>query len=125
MRNISFSLTTPQFRKRIKRVTRRMGWINLKVGDVLMGVEKGMGLKPGEQIVRLGPIRVTDVRREPLRMMVDDLDYGRAETTAEGYPPGTEKHDPVVFVEFFCGSHKGCVPWSPVTRIEFEYLDEG
>ena len=40
MRNISFMLTTQQFRNRTKTVTRRMGWWNLKPGDILMGVEK-------------------------------------------------------------------------------------
>lgn len=44
-RNISFALTTPQFRARTKWVTRRLGWLFLKPGDTLMGVEKGMGLK--------------------------------------------------------------------------------
>lgn len=51
MKNISFMLTTEQVRTRIKTVTRRMGWRNSKPGDVLCGVEKGMGLKAGEKIV--------------------------------------------------------------------------
>lgn len=123
MRNISFSLTTPQFRARTKTVTRRMGWINLAAGDVLMGVEKGMGLKPGEQIVRLGPIRILSTRREPLRMMIDDRDYGRAECVFEGFGDHPDLSHPAVFVSFFCASHKGCKPHSVVTRIEFEYVD--
>ena len=118
MRNISFALTTQQFKTRIKTVTRRMGWLNLKVGDVLCGVEKGQGLRPGEKLARLGPIKVTDVRREPLRLMLDDLDYGFAETVREGFPGST----PSEFVEFFCRSHKGCTPNSEVTRIEYAYL---
>ena len=43
-------LTQDQVRRRFKRVTRRLGWRNLKVGDVLCGVEKAMGLKAGEKI---------------------------------------------------------------------------
>lgn len=50
MRNISFALTTPQFKSRSKDVTRRIGWWFLKPGDVVMGVEKGMGLKKGEKV---------------------------------------------------------------------------
>jgi hypothetical protein len=48
MRNISFSITRFQFCDRTKTVTRRLGWAKLKPGDVLMGVEKAMGLKKGE-----------------------------------------------------------------------------
>lgn len=123
MRNISFALTTPQFLDGSKDVTRRMGWINAKVGDVLCAVKKGMGLKKGEQIERLGQIRLVDVRREPLRRMLDDLDYGFAETIREGFPLGHPYHWPSEFVEFFCGSHKGCIPGSVVTRLEFERLE--
>ena len=36
MRNISFSLTTRQFRDGSKDVTRRVNWQNLKPGDHLM-----------------------------------------------------------------------------------------
>lgn len=123
MRNMSFSLTTPQFRARTKTVTRRMGWSKLKPGDVVMGVEKGMGLKPGEQIVRLGPIQILSVRGEPLQQMTDDRDYGRAECALEGFGEHPELSHPAVFVEFFCRSHKGCKPHTVINRIEFEYVD--
>jgi len=59
-------LTKPQILARTKTVTRRVGWKHLKVGDLLQGVEKGMGLKAGETIKRLAVIRVTDVRQERL-----------------------------------------------------------
>jgi len=118
-RNISFSLTTKQFRDRSKTVTRRLRWDNVKVGDILMGVEKAMGLKPGEKMVRLGPIRVTDARNEPLQLMIDDPDYGKAEAAKEGFPEmsGAE------FVEMFC-KHMKVVPSYAPKRIEFEYVDE-
>lgn len=117
-RNISFSLTTEQFRNRTKTVTRRMQWVNLAPGVVLNGCEKCMGLKPGQKVVKLGMIRVLSVTREPLRRMVDDRAYGKAECVAEGFPERT----PEQFVEMFCKSHSGCTPDSVVTRIEFEYL---
>lgn len=123
MRNISFMLTKDQVRRREKRVTRRMGWRNLKVGDVLRGVEKGMGLKAGEKLAKLATIRVTDVRQEPLRRMMDDTDYGFEECRLEGFGEHPTLQFPSEFVKFFCSSHKGCVPESEVTRIEFEYLD--
>lgn len=71
MRNISFALTTPQFLDGSKDVTRRMGWKSLKCGDQLCAVKKGMGLKPGEQIERLGVIEVVSVRRGRL----EDITY--------------------------------------------------
>ena len=117
-RNISFSLTTKQFRDRSKTVTRRLRWDNVKVGDILMGVEKAMGLKPGEKMVRLGPIRVTDARNEPLQLMIDDPDYGKTEAAKEGFPEmsGAE------FVAMFC-KHMKVVPSYAPKRIEYEYVD--
>lgn len=118
MRNISFSLTTPQFRARSKSVTRRLGWLTVKPGDRLMGCEKCRGLKPGEPLVRLGEIEVLNVRREPLRRMAEDVDYGEAECIREGFPD----LEPWEFVVMFIDSHKGCAPETTVTRIEFRYV---
>jgi hypothetical protein len=119
-RNISFSLTTPQFLDGSKDVTRRMGWLKLRQGDFLCAVKKGMGLKPGEKVERLGMIRVASVRREPPRAMTDNLDYGFDETRREGFPDPSPNNWPSVFVDFFCRSHSKCTPDSIVTRIEFE-----
>jgi hypothetical protein len=121
-RNISFAMTTEQFKARTKTVTRRLGWANLGPGDVLMGCRKCMGLKPGQKIERLGKIRVKSVRREKLRAMTDDVDYGFRECRAEGFGDHADLCWPSYFVEFFCNSHKGCTPETVVTRIEYEYL---
>lgn len=122
-RNLSFMFTQPQLRAHTKTVTRRDGWRFLKVGDVLCGVEKSQGLGKGGKIVRLGMIRVVDIRREPLRRMTDELDYGFSECIREGFPPPHPKSWPSEFVKFFCASHHGCTPETEITRIEFEYLD--
>ena len=61
-RNMSFAMTTDQFRNRTKDVTRRFGWWFLKPGDLVMGVEKAMGLQKGQQIVRLGLIEIVSTR---------------------------------------------------------------
>lgn len=116
-RNISFALTTPQFRDRTKTVTRRLGWKFLKPGDVLCGCVKCMGLKPGEKLERLGLIRVVDASREPLRTMQRYPKYGEMEAKREGFP-GMSGAD---FVSMFC-EHMSCTPDTEVTRIEFEYL---
>lgn len=122
MRNISFSMTTPQVRARTKTVTCRIGWEKLKAGDRLCAIEKGQGLKKGETVARLGVIEVVSVRREQLRLLTDDLDYGFEETEREGFPPPDAKNFPSEFVRFFCIRHH-CTPDDQVTRIEFRYVD--
>jgi hypothetical protein len=122
-RNISFAFTTPQFIARTKTVTRRMGWRKAVAGQELCGVKKGMGLRPGEKVERLGMIRLVSVTSEQLRRLTDDIEYGFAETTREGFPPGHPYHLPSEFVAFFCGSHKGCTPDSLVTRLEYEFVE--
>ena len=117
-RNISYALTTNQFRDRTKTVTRRLRWLKVKSGDVLQGVEKCQGIKPGEKVVKLGLIRVTDARREPLQRMIDDPEYGQSEAVKEGFPGLTGEQ----FVAMFCKSMK-VDPSEIVTRIEYEYLE--
>lgn len=120
MRAISFALTTSQFLDGSKTVTRRMGWLRLKIGDVLCAVEKSQGLKRGEKVKRLGTIRVVDIRREPLMRMLDDIDYGISETAKEGFASPHPCWRPSVFAEFFCDTHKDCRFTTELTRIEFE-----
>lgn len=122
-RHLSFALTKEQFRARTKTVTRRNGWRFLKAGDVLCGVEKSQGLGKGGKIVRMGMIRVVDVRREAMRAMVDDTNYGREECRREGFGEHPLLSDPVEFVNWFCACHRGCTPDTEITRIAFEYLD--
>ena len=111
MRNISFSHTKDQFLTCRKTVTRRLGWHNLKVGERLMAVEKGMGLKRGEKVKKLGIIVVSHVRRERLDLIV------YADCIAEGFPDMS----PLRFVEFFCRAFH-CQPTDMVTRIEFRRI---
>ena len=111
-RNISFSMTTTQFRDRTKTVTRRLGWWALKPGTVLCGVEKARGLKKGEKIRRLGLIEILAVRRERLDAITAE------DVMREGFP-GMAADD---FVEMFCRTHR-CEPDAWVNRIEFRYLE--
>ncbi len=114
MRNISFSLTIAQFKDRSKDVTRRLGWGNLKPGQDLMGCEKCQGLKPGEQIIRLGEIIVMSARIERLDALLQDPGYGLSECHREGFPNLT----PAEFVAMFC-KHNKCEPSQLITRIAF------
>lgn len=112
-RNISFSLTTQQFRDRTKTVTRRSGWWFLKPGDMLCGVEKARGLKRGEKVKRLGMIRVVSARPETL----SGIDAG--DVAREGFPNMT----PHAFVTMYSGHNK--VPRDAIiNRIEFEYVGQ-
>jgi hypothetical protein len=124
MRNMSFMLTMQQIRDRTKTVTRRMGWVKLRPGDLVCAVEKGMGLKPGERIKRIRTIRVVNVQREPLNAMLEIPAYGMSESQKEGFGDHRTLQHPSEFVPFFCTSHKGCTPESLVTRIEFEYVED-
>jgi hypothetical protein len=117
---MSFALTTPQILARSKTVTRRIGWANLKPGTLLQAIEKGQGLKKGEKVRKLCVIRVTDVRGE---WMSDFASYyTREECAREGFPEMT----PEEFNSFFRRSHpdRGLDDLR-VTRIEFEYVDDG
>lgn len=112
MRSISFALTERQFLDGSKTVTRRLGWKNLKPGDLLCAVRKSMGLKKGESPVKLGVIRVVSVRREQLFRIEGD------EMAKEGFPG----YDPRAFVEMF-ERHMKCKWTDEVTRIEFERIE--
>lgn len=113
MRNMSFAMTLEQFDGRTKTVTRRNGWLHAKVGDVIMGIEKGMGLKPGQKVRRLHRIRVLSVRRERIDAVT------LADVWREGFPDLTR----LQFVDLYCkANHKK--PHELCTRIEFEHLDQ-
>ena len=122
MRNLSFALTTAQVRAQTKTVTRRRGTFYarvLKPGDLLCAVEKSQGIKKGG-LVRLGTIRVVNVRVEPLsEMLADERPFDRDEQAREGFPEMTAQQ----FVDMFC-KHMGGDEGQTVTRIEFEYVEE-
>lgn len=111
VKNMSFSLTTPQIEAKTKTVTRRLGWDKLKLGETLMACEKCQGLGKGGKIRRLGMIRVIGFRKEYLAEITE------ADVVKEGFPDWTSAQ----FIEFFC-EHNHCSPATVVNRIEFEYL---
>ena len=112
-RNISFAMTKEQVRARTKTQTRRFAWWKLKPDTILQGVEKGMGLKPGEKVVKLALIRVTDVRVEPLNAI------SQADVIAEGFAWMC----PAQFVDFLLSKYPKIARDEPVNVITFEYLD--
>ncbi len=125
MRNISCSHTADAVRTRMKTVTRRQGWKDLKEGELLRVVEKSMGLKKGEKIKALAVVRVVSVSFEQVGLMIKDnrMIYRskraqEIELTKEGFPLLTAKE----FVDFFCKTFKAH-PQGWVTRIEWAYED--
>jgi hypothetical protein len=109
MRRMSFALTERQLLDGSKTVTRRLGWRNLKPGQLLLAVNKCMGLKKGEKARVLATIRVKSVSVIPL------FDVTDKEAAREGFPDMTGAE----FVAFF-SKHMKCTPMHEVTRIEFE-----
>ena len=119
MRNMSFSATAEQIRNGEKTVTRRLGWANLKPGELIQPCLKCQGLKKGEKVTKLrGPIRIVRVHREPLSDIFKDPS---SELTREGFG-----HIPNYTVYQFCDMFtkmNGCQSQHEITRIEFEYLE--
>lgn len=125
MRNMSFALTTTQVMEGTKTVTRRPGWLHARPGQQVRPVLKCMGLRPGEKLqVLRDPLTLVNVRREPLRAMIDDVDYGLRECKLEGFAGHPDYCEPSAFVAMFIATHKGCTLDSLVTRIEFVYHAE-
>lgn len=114
MRRISFALTPDQILSQTKTVTRRFGWNNLKPGDVLQPIRKGMGLKRGQKQELLGcPIEIVSFRKERIDEIRSD------DVAREGFPHWS----PCDFVDFLCSHHR--VPRSTiVNRIEFKYRND-
>lgn len=118
MRNMSFAFTEDAIREQRKTVTRRLGWLFLHPGDEVQPVRKGMGLRKGERVEKIGPpIRIVRVTREPLAAIGKD---GFHETAREGFGEGHPKSWPSEFVGFFCRANR-CTPDTEITRIEFVY----
>lgn len=116
-RNMSVFYTQQQVLDEIKDVTRRLGWANLKSGELFWMVEKGQGLKKGEKVKRLKLCRCVSNRPEPLNRMIRNLGYGAKEAKREGFPQLTGYE----FVMMFC-RHMKVEPTQIVNRIEFEYV---
>lgn len=110
--NMSFAKTTDQVRRQTKTVTRRLGWLKAKPGDVRQPIVKGQGLKKGERVEVIGgPIEFVDVRRERVDAITQD------DVRREGFDM-----TPAEFVAMFCEMNKPCEPHWLVTRIEYRYL---
>ena len=118
-KNMSFSMTIPQFIDGSKDITRRFGWWNAKEGDIYNAVEKAMGLKKGEKIKSLGLIRVISAHKEQLNALLDEK-YGSDEVRREGYPFGCKTGKE--FAEILA-KKSGYVLESYCMRIEFERVE--
>jgi len=117
---MSFSMTVEAVRNQTKTVTRRLGWDFLKPGDVLWAVEKAQGLKKGERVKRICPIRVVGVDWEKLNDLERlTLAEQALEMRREGFPRMTVPEFLYMFRE-----HNRIDDWTPVNRIEFEYVED-
>lgn len=116
---MSVSMTLDAVRSRTKTVTRRHvdTWQNLKVGERLTLIEKGMGLPKGAKQVPVAEVQIVHVCTEPIAA-IDQADCRR-----EGLPDMT----PTEFVAFWLKGHGYKATENPYTtkcrRIEWRYLD--
>lgn len=129
MQRMSFNLTTKQivagralaaglaYLGPGKTVTRRQAhtWARLKPGDILLAVDKSMGLRAGERSKVLAVIRVVHIRVEPLLLITQE------DCTYEGFP----EKSPSQFI-WMLADHYGYTLAQAedldVRRIEFEYV---
>lgn len=127
---MSVAYTEQAVIERRKTVSRRAGWWTDKrgrrlvvPGQTLTLCRKVMGRRPGEPLIRLVDVEVTDVRRESLLTLCDidnrDPEYAAAEMVREGFPG----MDPGAFVTRYFIAAQGIPPDAEVTRIEWAYLD--
>ena len=111
MRRMSFSLTTEAIILQKKTVTRRQGWAHLKVGQIIQPIEKGMGLKKGEEQQLIGcPIIITSIEVEPIEMIDKD------DVVLEGFDDLTQEE----FIHMYCKANK-VKPSDDCRVIRFEY----
>ena len=123
-RRMSCSMTVGSVRDRTKTVTRRHidTWRDLKPGDRLILIEKGMGLPKGARQVVLTEVEIVDVRVESILDVLDEV----GATAREGLPEMT----PAEFVRFWLDAHGyRAVHYDDALfvdcrRIEWRYLDE-
>ena len=122
-RRMSCSMTVGSVRDRTKTVTRRHidTWRDLKPGDRLILIEKGMGLPKGARQVVLTEVEIVDVRVESI-LEVDDAEVERE---------GMSGMFPDEFISFWLDGHgyssvrRHCDARNvQCRRIEWRYLDE-
>ena len=107
---------------RTKTVTRRHvdTWKNLKPGDRLTLIEKGMGLPKGAKQVVICEVEVVSVRVEPLEFIKAERD-GPAR---EGLP----RMSVYQFISFWCEGHGYRTATDamqvPCRRIEWRYVGD-
>lgn len=123
-RRMSCSMTVPAVRDRTKTVTRRHvdTWRDLKPGDRVTLIEKGMGLPKGARQVVLAEVEIVDNRVESILDVLVEPDA----TAREGLPD----MEPEAFMRFWLDGHGyravsvGDAGEVECRRIEWRYLDE-
>lgn len=115
MRRMAFSTTVEQMRNQSKTVTRRdpATWVDLKPGDRVLAIEKGMGLPKGARQVVIGEIEIVSNRVE--RAIDVDLD----DVEREGFPAMTPAD---WLAEVWWELHGPVTPMTEMRRIEFRHV---
>lgn len=113
-RRMSCALTSEQVRQHIKTETRRAThtWVNLKPGDPITLIEKGMGLKKGQKQVVLAEAVCVANYLEPLYQISQES------VVREGFP----QWKPLEFVGFYL-AEKGGEAGQIVRVIRWAYVE--
>ena len=132
-RRMSVSMTLPAVHTRSKTVTRRHvdTWKNLKPGDRLTLIEKGMGLPEGAKQVVVAEVEVVGVTVEPIGMVTPtevrrEGMWGQAIAATQGTTTSTAEW----FIRFWLQGHRYPNLHPEIAadvlcrRIEWRYLDE-
>lgn len=113
-------MTLDAVRAQTKTVTRRHvdSWKDLKPGDRLTLIEKGMGLPKGAKQVVVCEVEITAVDVEP----ITDVELDPEECRREGLPHMT----PAEFIRFWLAGHgygNASAMHVQCRRIEWRYLE--
>jgi len=118
---MSFSHSADEVRARLQTVTRRVGWRFLKPHDLVEAVARDAPATGRRDVRVLAVLRITDVRVEALSRLLRDARYAEDELPREGLPCWSRDH----FIASFLRRHRLKTADVDVTRIAFEYVDDG
>ncbi len=116
-----FSETAHAIRERQQTVTRRFGskYLPINPGTIIEAVSSDWMLICPIKVPLLGTLEVISVKPEPLRAIIDDIEYGQRELRLEGI---SSIISPSARVAQIFARHKAATLDSIMARIEFRYV---
>jgi len=118
---LAFPDSAQAIRDRRQTVTRRLGskYLSIKPGTIIEAVAADWLVLCPIRVPLLAKLEVISVKAEPLRAIMDDLNYGLREHQLECLPSNLSPADRVTD---FWGLKPNVTLDSIIARIEFRYL---